>query len=220
MYTEERSFATDWSGTRWLRPAIRSLAGELRTLHHPAGHHSQHRLARTVRRLAERMGLDALTATETELVAILHDAGRLAAGGSTHGPLGAAGRDLGPRRTLAGAELLALRAGLDDLVGIIRHIHDHWDGGGRPYGLAGAEIPIGARIVAVVDAHHTMSAGGDGSPTTSHKARMRLAIDAGWRFDPAVVRAYLDQLREDADDRFARVMAPRAPLPPLPPLPL
>jgi two-component system response regulator RpfG len=200
----------------WLCPAVHLLAGELRAHHQPTGPRS-HRLARSARRVADRLGLDPMAATEAELVAILHHAGRLAVpGGLLAAPrlLTAPERDIVRGRTIAGADLLARRAGLDDLAGIVRHVHERWDGSGHPYGLAGEDIPMPARIVAVVDAHHLLTGGGGGrSPLTPHEACLRLAVEAGWRFDPTVVRAWFDELREQSEGR-SRPAAPNVPSPP------
>jgi response regulator RpfG family c-di-GMP phosphodiesterase len=216
----ERLFLTaaDDSGT-WLRPAVQSLARQLRAHHQPAGH-GTHRLARTVRRVADRMGLDPLEATEAELVAILHHAGRLAV---PAGLLGAPGiltelqRDIVRARTIAAADLLARRAGLDELAATVRHVHERWDGSGHPSGLAGEEIPMPARIVAVVDAHLVLLQGDPGCPAPApHATRLRLAVEAGWRLDPAVVRAYLDELHDQPEKRFTRAVPPAPPQPLVP----
>lgn len=207
MRSEQLSETATDDTAGWLRPAVASLAGELRAHHQPAGQ-GTHRLARAVRRVADRMGLDPLAATEAELVAILHHAGRRAVPGSllrATGTLSESQRDIVRSRTIAGADLLARRAGLDDVAATVRHVHERWDGTGRPYGLAGEQIPIPARIVAVVAAHHLMTRFGAGpSPLTDHDHRLRLALEAGWRFDPAVVRAYLDDLHEQPEERFTR----------------
>ncbi len=60
-----------------IRQALRVLAAELRAHHRATAEHS-HRLAALARQVAERMGLDPLRATEVELVAVLHDVGKLA----------------------------------------------------------------------------------------------------------------------------------------------
>jgi response regulator RpfG family c-di-GMP phosphodiesterase len=202
----------------WLPPAVRSLARQMR-LHHQAAPHGSHRLARAVRRLADRIGLDPLAATEAELVAILHHAGRLAVPGGLRDaarPLTDAQHEIVRGRTIAGSDLLARRAGLDDLAAGVRHVYEHWDGSGGPYGLAGEEIPMPARIVAVVDAHHALTGSRGGrSPLPEHEARLRLAVEAGWRFDPAVVRAWLDELHAEAQARVTRRPAQAPSHPPL-----
>ncbi|MDX6723895.1 MAG: hypothetical protein QOD73_2299 [Solirubrobacteraceae bacterium] len=216
MRSEQLHPTADDETGGWLRPAVHLLAGELRAHHQPRGPRS-HRLARSARRVAERLGLDPMAATEAELVAILHHAGRLAVPGgllAAPRPLTASERDIVRGRTIAGADLLARRAGLDDLAEIVRHVHERWDGSGHPYGLAGEDIPMPARIVAVVDEYDLLTRGGRGrSPLSPHEARLRLAVEAGWRFDPTVVRAWFDEFREQSEGR-SRPAAPKGPSPP------
>ena len=73
----------------------------------------------------------------------------------------------------------------------MRSSHERWDGGGYPDGLAGEEIPLGARIVAVGDAFDAMTAA---APTararTREQALAELRRCAGSQFDPAVVEAW------------------------------
>lgn len=71
--------------------------------------------------------------------------------------------------------------------------HERWDGRGFPGGLAGREIPLSARIVAVVDAFDDFSSGqGDPPPSGDDDILARLQAMAGSRFDPAVVDAFVD----------------------------
>ena len=81
----------------------------------------------------------------------------------------------------------------------IRCHHEHWDGGGYPEGLAGQEIPLGARIVAAADAFVAMIS------TRAHRLAKRVPValedirkDAGTHFDPAVVDA-LDRVINNAN---------------------
>jgi HD-GYP domain-containing protein (c-di-GMP phosphodiesterase class II) len=74
----------------------------------------------------------------------------------------------------------------------ISHHHERWDGTGYPVGLAGEQIFIGARIVAVADAYDTMtSVRSYKLPVAARAAREELVACAGSQFDPAVVRAFL-----------------------------
>jgi putative nucleotidyltransferase with HDIG domain len=190
----------------WQRAAVDRLADELRRHHQPTAEHS-HRLAKAARRVAERLGLDAIQATEAELVAIVHDVGKLAVPGALldhAGPLNTAQRDLMRGHAVAGAEILTRRAGLEDLAGAVRGVHEAWDGSGYPDGLAGEAIPLLARIVSVVDAYDAMTHDRAYRRALSAvQARMRLATGAGAQFDRRVTLAYLDELHEDAP-RFTR----------------
>ena len=203
---------------RWLGDAVQRLAAELRRHHQPPGDQG-HRLARAARRVAERLGLDAMDATECELVAIVHDVGRLAVPRALidhRGELSAADREALRGHAVAGAEILARRAGLDHLAAPVRHVHERWDGSGHPDRLAGEQIPLPARIVCVVDAYDAMAnTRAYRRALSRHEARLRLAVGAGHQFDPAVVRAYLTELHDHDERRFARETAPPEPPSPL-----
>jgi HD-GYP domain-containing protein (c-di-GMP phosphodiesterase class II) len=192
---------------RWLRDAVERLAGELRRHHQPTAEHS-HRLARAARRVSERLGLGPLEATEAELVAIVHDVGKLAVPPALldrRGRLEAKERAQLRGHAIAGADILARRAGLEHLAAPVRHVHEAWDGSGYPDGLSGEDIPLVARVVCVVDAYDAMTnhrAYRDALP--ADEARIRLALGAGRQFDPAVARAYLDELHEQDERRFSR----------------
>src|SRR3954447_5558243 len=78
----------------------------------------------------------------------------------------------------------------------ILHHHERWDGGGYPDGLAGEEIPLEARIVAVADSFSAM--------TAERPYRKRMSLDqacaelercAGTQFDPEVVRIFVEEVR-------------------------
>ncbi len=75
----------------------------------------------------------------------------------------------------------------------ILHHHERWDGLGYPGKLKGREIPLGARILAVVDAFHAMISDRPyrrGMPVTEACARLGQA--AGTQFDPEVVALFVD----------------------------
>jgi HD-GYP domain-containing protein (c-di-GMP phosphodiesterase class II) len=185
------------AGAPWMARAVQALAIELRLHHAPTAEHS-HRLAAHARVVAEDLRLDALDATEVELVAVLHDVGKLAV--DPHildwpGPLDDHQRDRMRRHTIEGEELLAGIAGLEHLAPAVRATHEAWDGSGYPDGLAGDDIPLTARIVSVVDAFDAMtSERAYRQPLPRHEALRRLRAGAGAQFDPRVVNAILRAL--------------------------
>ena len=74
---------------------------------------------------------------------------------------------------------------------IIRHHHERYDGKGYPDGLRGREIPMGARIVAVVDAFVALTSGRNHRGAfDGEQALTMLAAEAGRQFDPEVVEAF------------------------------
>jgi two-component system, cell cycle response regulator len=174
--------------------AVETLARELRLHHAPTADHS-HRLASHARQLAERMRLDPIDCTEVELVAMLHDVGKLAVDPyilDWPGPLDERQRERLRRHTIEGEEMLAGISGLEHLAAAVRATHEAWDGSGYPDGLRGDEIPLTARIVSVVDAYDAMtSQRAYRRPLTRREALSRLRAAAGVQFDPRVVGALL-----------------------------
>lgn len=94
------------------------------------------------------------------------------------------------RHPLIGAELIENIPFLVQAIPVIRHHHERWDGLGYPDGLAGEEIPIEARIVAVADALDAMTTvriyHGARTPEQAHEEILRCS---GNRYDPQVVEA-------------------------------
>jgi two-component system, cell cycle response regulator len=178
----------------WMVDAVEALAHELRVHHAPTADHS-HRLAAHARELAEAMRMDPIDCTEVELVAVLHDVGKLAV--DPHildwpGPLDERQRERLRRHTIEGEEMLAAISGLEHLAAAVRATHEAWDGSGYPDGLHGEQIPLTARIVSVVDAYDAMtSQRAYRRPLTRRQALSRLRRGAGAQFDPRVVGALL-----------------------------
>jgi len=98
-----------------------------------------------------------------------------------------------------GAELMRNLPALEGVAKVVLHHHEHFDGNGYPDGLAGEEIPIGSRIVSVIDSYCAMI------DKRSYKAslgaaetRAELLRCKGTQFDPALVDAFLRVLDSDA----------------------
>jgi HD-GYP domain-containing protein (c-di-GMP phosphodiesterase class II) len=146
--------------------------------------------------VTDRLGLDATQRREAELVALLHDVGKVRIPAeiiSKPGPLDEDERALMNTHTLEGERMLEQIGGLLGRVGrLVRSCHEHWDGRGYPDGLAGEEIPLAARIVCCCDAYNAM--------TTDRPYRRALPLaeahaelvrSRGTQFDPSVVDALL-----------------------------
>jgi putative two-component system response regulator len=81
---------------------------------------------------------------------------------------------------------------------IIRHHHERWDGSGYPDQLSGEAIPLGARIISVVDVYDALNTKRPYKPALSHQEAVAILsreTDAGF-WDPRVVDAFLDVLRD------------------------
>ena len=174
--------------------AVEALAVELRLHHAPTADHS-HRLASLARDVAERLALGPIEATECELVAVLHDVGKLTIDPQLLdwvGPLDDGQRERLRRHTIAGEELLAEVAGLEHLASVVRATHEAWDGSGYPDGLRGDRIPLTARIVSAADSFDAMTSDrAYRSALPRREACRRLRNGAGAQFDPRVVDALL-----------------------------
>jgi len=142
------------------------------------------------------LGLSSQDAAKLSWAALLHDVGKLAVPSEI---LAKDGRPTDEEWAVlathphAGREIAEpLAEWLGPWLDAIDQHHERWDGGGYPAGLAGTEISLAARIVAVVDAYDVItSARSYKAPLTASAARAELARCAGTQFDPEVVRAML-----------------------------
>jgi two-component system cell cycle response regulator len=196
----DRSPAASASGAEMrqaIEGAVAELVSALRTHHLGTADHSN-RLAVDCRSVGEELGLGADVVFEIELVAILHDIGKLAVPPAILDlprPLNSRERAVLRSHTIRGAEILAEIAGLRHLAPLVRASHERWDGTGYPDGLIGEQIPAVSRIVFTVDAYDAMTNDRPYRRALDRgEARRRISAGAGAAFDPRVVRALLDAL--------------------------
>ena len=92
-----------------------------------------------------------------------------------------------------GQVILEQAGALRDAATIVLHHHEWFDGRGYPHGLAGEEIPVGARIVAIADAYEAMVAGRPYRAAITHsEAIAELRRHSGIQFDPELVELFAD----------------------------
>jgi HD-GYP domain-containing protein (c-di-GMP phosphodiesterase class II) len=85
--------------------------------------------------------------------------------------------------------------GIGSVAEWVLHHHERWDGTGYPDGLAGTDIPLGARILFVADAFDAMTSDGlYGKACSADDALSELVLCAGTQFDPEVVAALAAEL--------------------------
>ncbi len=111
-----------------------------------------------------------------------------------------------------GQLVLEQATSLREAVPIVLHHHEHYNGAGYPHGLAGRDIPLGARIVAVADAYHAMVHERPYQKVRAHEeALAELQRCAGSQFDPDVValfcRMYRDTVPGDGSQAVAGIVA-------------
>ncbi len=113
-----------------------------------------------------------------------------------------------------GAELIRPLEFVEAVSNIILYHHERWDGRGYPMGLKGDEIPVGGRILAVIDAFQSMTIGRPYKTRMSVDRAVQELFDcAGTQFDREVVEAFAAVLVEDGHltsrdkDRYRRQLA-------------
>jgi diguanylate cyclase (GGDEF)-like protein/putative nucleotidyltransferase with HDIG domain len=160
------------------------------------GSHSA-RVAELAARVAARLGLNQEQIELSRLAGSLHDLGKLAIPEEIlrkPGPLTGPERLVLERHPQIGFRMLD-SLGIDPVAKWILHHHERWDGTGYPDRLPGPEIPLGARIIFVVDAFDAMTSDRvyRGRLTQDH-ALAELERCAGTQFDPNVVAALAEEL--------------------------
>ncbi len=144
--------------------------------------------------LGRGLGLDAEAQDVLVRAAELHDIGKIAIPDEIllkPGPLDDEEWRLMRRHTLIGDRILGATPALRPVARLVRSSHERWDGRGYPDGLAGEEIPRGARIICLCDAYDAMtSARSYKAAVSSAEAIAELRRCAGDQFDPELVEAF------------------------------
>ncbi len=162
------------------------------------------RVQRQAIALAGRLGVDdeqQLRAIET--AALLHDIGKLAIPEhilNKPGKLTPTEFERMKTHARVGAEILSEVDFPYPVVPIVKHHHENWDGGGYPEGLSGRDIPIGARILAVVDCYDALTS--DRPYRRALSTCEALAIVSSRRgnmYEPAIVDAFLELCTSSSD---------------------
>jgi HD-GYP domain-containing protein (c-di-GMP phosphodiesterase class II) len=182
-------------------------AGTVRALTTAASAHDQgtdahaHRLVHLAVATARELGRSEEELHLIRLAALLHDIGKISIPDAIlhkPGPLTDEEWAIMRRHPQVSCEILEQAGGIFHLLAhiVVAH-HERWDGRGYPNGLAQETIPIGARIISVVDSYDAMtSCRVYREPLTIEQAKEELRRCAGSQYDPQVVAAFLHILDE------------------------
>lgn len=174
-----------------------------------------HRVQQYTMECARHLGVrDEKQIRAIEAAALLHDTGKLAIPEyilNKPGPLTPAEFEKMKDHAAVGANILKSIEFPYPVAPIVRHHHESWDGRGYPDGLKGQEIPLGARILSVVDCYDALTSDRPYRPRMTRQQAEQILLDRrGKMYDPWVVDGFLqilDRLEEidAAEGRNAQV---------------
>ncbi|HVP57769.1 MAG TPA: HD domain-containing phosphohydrolase, partial [bacterium] len=148
--------------------------------------------------LAQGLGLEEGDVALLRYVSRIYDVGMVRVGERIlrkRGGLGASEYESVKQHPRQGVDIVGPIEFMEQVKQVIMHHHERYDGGGYPDGLRGSEIPIGARILAVVDAYGSMLSERPYRPAmTGEEAAQELRKCSGSQFDPAVVDRFIEVL--------------------------
>lgn len=181
---------------------IRALADALDAkCDYTAGHSL--RVSRIAVVIGKKLDLDDDHLRDIELGGILHDIGKIGVPESIlwkPDKLTDEEKEIMARHPVKSAQIIGELKGLKRAREYVKHHHEYFDGSGYPDGLSGEAIPIGARLIMVSDAYDAMTTDRPYRKSIGHdNAINELKRMAGKQFDPAVVDALLELVKEGSE---------------------
>lgn len=165
------------------------------------------RLAEWALHVARELGLDESCLADIEVAALLHDIGKIGIPDAIlNKPAKLTNEEYALMKKHPEYGWLVLRKipGLESASLMILHHHENYDGTGYPGGLKGEEIPMGSRIVSVIDAFDAMvSMRPYRAGLPFDEAERRLLQGSGTQFDPDVLKSFLPLARAEMASVFA-----------------
>jgi putative two-component system response regulator len=162
------------------------------------------RLAGLAHELGMRAGLEPLDLKGLVFGALLHDIGKIGVSDAVltkAGPLTAQEWHEMRQHPVIGERICEPLTTAAQLAPIVRHHHERWDGTGYPDRLRGEAIPVGARIVGLVDAYDAIVHDRPYRPARSvQQALDEIRREAGAQFDPELVTLFLPVVERDLGD--------------------
>jgi putative two-component system response regulator len=194
----EREARQSWVGT------VKALISLLAVKDDYTGEHSSV-VAEMAEMLARALNLSEVEITNVKLGALLHDVGKIGVPESVLRKTGSLTPDETDQMRLHvnhGERALEGVPHMEDVHAVVKHHHEWWNGNGYPFGLKEEEIPLGARIVAIVDAYDAMTSDRpyrQRLPQATAIQRLRAA--AGVQFDHSLVEKFVECLESSDAER-------------------
>ncbi|HLZ11255.1 MAG TPA: diguanylate cyclase [Candidatus Acidoferrum sp.] len=178
---------------------VTSLAYAIDAKDHYTQGHSQ-KVSAYAALIAEAMNMNDAEVEEVRLGAVLHDIGKVGIPEqilNKSGPLNTEEWDMMKSHVVFGAKILEPLTPLARIRNMVLHHHEFFDGSGYPDALAGENIPLGARIVAVADAYDTITSDRTykkGRPASDALAELERCANA--QFDARIVQIFVQAMRQ------------------------
>jgi HD-GYP domain-containing protein (c-di-GMP phosphodiesterase class II) len=165
--------------------------------------------------IAKRMGLPGSDVDRISVGAMLHDVGKI----GVPDAILTKTSNLSPEEwtsirehPLMGKRIIEQAPELTDVMPLVLHHQEHFDGSGYPQRLRGEDIPLGARIIAAADAYHAIRSNRPyRSGRTHEEATRELARCSGKQFDPRIVEALLSILDSNEELQMMAMAEAAAP---------
>ncbi|OGP65374.1 MAG: hypothetical protein A2169_07200 [Deltaproteobacteria bacterium RBG_13_47_9] len=150
--------------------------------------------------MSNRLSLHPRERREIQIASYLHDIGKIGISDrfiNKRGTLSSTDWAIIKQHTQKSIELLSPLRLSTNILSCIQHHHEHFDGTGYPDGLAGEEIPLGARILAISDSYDSMTSDRPyRKPLPDKEAKEELVKFSGKQFDPNLISTFLDVLND------------------------
>lgn len=160
--------------------------------------------------IAQELRLDRKSQRDIFYAAVLHDIGKIGVSERLlhkDSPLSTSEYIKVKEHPIVGANIVASIEGLGDIANMVRYHHERFDGRGYPDRLAGEEIPLGARIITVVDSYDAMISRSYNRYMRNKDAITELRACSQTQFDPAIVEIFINVLEDGKwDPSFTRCL--------------
>lgn len=177
---------------------VNSIRASMFEMSHDTSEHAQ-RLVDMSRQLGKALNLPEEQLNDLQLIALLHDIGKVAIDEqilANQGSMGDAEYEEFMRHSEIGSRIVKASPEISHISDYILTHHERWDGRGYPQGLGGEEIPLLSRVFAVVDSYDDMTHKEEnGNTFSSDEACSRIIAGIGKQFDPKIADTFVRVLR-------------------------